>query len=177
MTVILSTIIFVKFTYPHDLGDYIIIAAITIFIYSISFKVIRNSLFFKANIKEKKYSKSALDEETKNKILQKINKIMDEKYYLNSSPSLPDFAKIINVSPNYVSQVINEKLDLSFLGLINKYRVEEAKSMILDPNLNETIEGVGYSVGFNSKSTFHSAFKRLTGKTPSEYKTSKMSKK
>lgn len=177
MTVILSTIIFVKFTYPHDLGDYIIIVAITIFIYSISFKVIRNSLFFKANINEKKYSKSALDEETKNKILQKINKIMDEKYYLNSSPSLPDFAKKINVSPNYVSQVINEKLDLSFLGLINKYRVEEAKSMILDPNLNETIEGVGYSVGFNSKSTFHSAFKRLTGKTPSEYKTSKMSKK
>ena len=37
---------------------------------------------------------------------------MEEKYYLTSSPSLPDLAKKINVSPNYVSQVINEKLEL-----------------------------------------------------------------
>lgn len=173
MTVILLTIIFVKFTYPHDLGDYIIIVAISIFIYSISFKVIRGSLFFKNSFNEKKYTKSALDEETKSKIEQKVTQIMEEKYYLTTSPSLPELAKKINVSPNYVSQVINEKMGFSFLELINKYRIEEAKSLILDPSLNETIEGIGYSVGFNSKSTFHSAFKRFTGKTPSEFKNSK----
>ncbi len=68
-----------------------------------------------------------------------------------------------------------KKLGSSFLELINKYRIEEAKSLILDPKLNETIEGIGYSVGFNSKSTFHSAFKRITGQTPSEFKASKIS--
>ena len=174
MSLILFTIIFVKFTFQHDLGDYIIIVAISIFIYSISFKIIRESLFFKNSFNEKKYTKSALDDETKSKIEQKVTQIMEDKYYLTTTPSLPDLAKKINVSPNYVSQVINEKMGSSFLELINKYRVEEAKTILLNPNLNETIEGVGYSVGFNSKSTFHSAFKRITGQTPSEFKTSKI---
>lgn len=172
MAVILFTIIFVKAYYPHDLGDYIIIVAISIFIYSISFKIIRDSLFFKKELNEKKYSKSVLDDETKTKILTKITAVMEDKYYLKTSLSLPDLAKKINTSPNYVSQVINEKLNLTFLELIAKYRIEEAKTMILDPNLNETIEGIGYSVGYNSKSTFHSAFKKITGQTPAEFKSS-----
>jgi len=172
MTMILFIIIFVKMYYPHDLGDYIIIVAICIFIYSISFKVIRDSVFFKRSSNEQKYSKSALDEESKAKILIRLTDALENKYYLNSSPSLPDLAKKINTSPNYVSQVINEKMNLTFLEMINKYRIEEAKGMILDDSLNETIEGIGYLVGFNSKSTFHSAFKRFTGQTPSEFKNS-----
>ncbi|MCB0746158.1 MAG: helix-turn-helix domain-containing protein [Ignavibacteriae bacterium] len=172
MLVILLTIIFVKITFPHDFGDYLSIVVVTIFIYSMSFKVIRESLFFKKEKDEKKYSKSALDEENKIKILEKINDQINQKYYLNNSPSLPEFAKKVNSSPNYVSQVINEKLNLTFLELINKNRIEEAKNMLLDQNLNETIEGIAYSVGFNSKSTFNSAFKKLTGKTPSEFRNS-----
>jgi AraC-like DNA-binding protein len=170
MTAILLIIVFVKITFAHDLGDYIIIIAITIFIYSISFKVIRDSLFF--HKEEKKYKKSVLDEETKIRILNKIYEQMNKKYYLNTSPSLPELSKKINTSPNYVSQVINEKLNMTFLELINKYRIEEAKKLLLDKNLNETIEGIGYSLGYNSKSTFHSAFKKATGQTPSEFKNS-----
>jgi len=173
MTSILFIIVFVKSFYPHDLGDYIIIVAICIFIYSISFKVIRDSVFFRNDLSKNKYSKSVLDDETKQRILSQITAVMDEKYYLNPSQSLPDLAKKIKTSPNYVSQVINEKLNLTYLELINEYRIEEAKTMILDPELNETMEGIAYSVGFNSKSTFHSAFKRITGKTPSEFKNSK----
>ena len=172
MAAILLIIIFVKLTFTHDLGDYIIIIAITIFIYSISFKVIRNSIFF--HKEEKKYSKSVLDEETKIKILEKINEQMKSKYFLNTSPSLPELSKRINTSPNYVSQVINEKLNLTFLEMINKHRIEEAKKLLLDENLNETIEGIGYSLGYNSKSTFHSAFKKVTGQTPSEFRNSKL---
>ena len=94
----------------------------------------------------------------------------NEKYYLNSSPTLPDLAKKIGISPNYASQVINEKLKLSFTELLSKYRIEEAKKMLEDPYSNETIEGIAYSVGYSSKSTFHTAFKKITGQTPAEYK-------
>lgn len=173
MASILLIIVFVKSYFTSDLGDYIIITAICLFIYSISFKVIRGSLFFKTNSNSRKYEKSVLDEETKTNILLRINEQIENKYYLSSTPSLPDLSKKINFSPNYVSQVINEKMNLSFLEMINKYRIEDAKTLILDTELNETIEGIAYSVGFNSKSTFHSAFKRFTGQTPSEFKNSK----
>jgi AraC-like DNA-binding protein len=173
MTFLVALIIFVKAHYEHDLGDYIIITAICIFIYSVSIKIIRDSVFFKGEQSTKKYSKSTIDENLKEAILNKINETMEDKYYLNVNPSLPDLAKKINTSPNYVSQVINEKMNLTFLEMINKYRIEEAKKMILDLELNETIEGIAYLVGFNSKSTFHSAFKRFTKQTPSEFKNSK----
>jgi AraC-like DNA-binding protein len=166
MTVILTLLIFVKAYFAHDLGDYIIITAICVFIYATSFKIIRDSVFFQNEDSNRKYRKSGLDEKIKEQILGKIDDLMESKYYLNPSPSLPDLAKKINTSPNYVSQVINEKLNLTFLEMINKYRIEDAKEMILNPDLNETVEGIAYLVGFNSKSTFHSAFKKFTGKNP-----------
>lgn len=172
MTSILLILVFVKLYYPNDLGDYIIIIAICVFIYSVSFKIIRESVFFTQSKPREKYGKSALDENTKLKILQKLSDEMELGYYKNPTVSLPDLSKRVNTSPNYLSQVINEKLNLTFLELINKYRIDEAKMMILDQNLNETIEGIGYLVGFNSKSTFHSAFKKNTGQTPAEYKNS-----
>ena len=171
MAAILFVLIFVKIYFTHDLGDYIIIITVTVFIYSISFKVIRDSIFFQKGQSERKYSKSILDEETKQKILEKtLNYIEKEKYFLSDSPSLQDLSKKINTIPNYISQVINEKLSINFPELISKYRIEEAKKILEDPFSNETIEGIAYSVGYSSKSTFHSAFKKFTGQTPAEYK-------
>ena len=171
MAAILFVLIFVKIYFTHDLGDYIIIITVTVFIYSISFKVIRDSIFFQKGQSERKYSKSILDEETKQKILEKtLNYIEKEKYFLSDSPSLQDLSKKINTIPNYISQVINEKLSINFPELISKYRIEEAKKILEDPFSNETIEGIAYSVGYSSKSTFHTAFKKFTGQTPAEYK-------
>ena len=172
VAIILLTIIVVKSYFARGFGEFIFITMISLLIYTISIKVIRDSAFFKKPISEKKYAKSVLDEETKMKILAKITLMMDNKYYLNFSPSLSDLAKSIKYSPNYTSQVINEKLNLTFSELIAKYRIDEAKVMILDPGINKTIEEIAYSVGFNSKSTFHSAFKRITGQTPSQFKKS-----
>ena len=175
LTAILFILIFVKVYFAHDLGDYIIVTAVSIFIYSVSFKVIKDSIFFQAKQFDRKYSKSVLDEETKVKILGKINLLMEnEKYYLNPSATLLDLAKKINTSPNYVSQVINEKLNLSFLELLAKFRIEEAIKIMKDTDTSETIEGIAYLVGYNSKSTFHSAFKKITGLTPSAYKEQKL---
>ena len=173
MAFILAVLIFVKLSFTHDLGDYMIITAVTVFIYSISFKVVRESIFFHKGNFEPKYSKSVLDEESKSRIVEKITACMEnDKPFLNNSFSMQDLAKKIAVSPNYLSQVINEKLQLSFTEMVSKYRIEEAKKILLDPYSNDTVEGVGYSVGYSSKSTFHSAFKKFTGQTPAEYKAS-----
>ena len=74
-----------------------------------------------------------------------------------------------SIPAHHISQVINEKLHMSFFELIASYRIKEAESILLDPaNDLLTIEEVAEEVGYNSKSAFNKTFKKLTGKTPSE---------
>lgn len=59
----------------------------------------------------------------------------------------------------------------NFYDLVNSYRVEEAKRLLLDPkNSNYTILSVGFEAGFNSKTTFNTVFKKFTGLSPTEFK-------
>ena len=84
---------------------------------------------------------------------------------------MSELAKKTGESPHHVSQVINEKLNLGFFELLAKYRVEEAKRILSDKKRNKiTIEELSEIVGYNSKTAFNNAFKKLTGKTPSEYR-------
>jgi YesN/AraC family two-component response regulator len=86
---------------------------------------------------------------------------------------LSELAKKIGESPHHVSQVINEKLNKSFFELIASYRVEEAKRILSGDRKNKfTVEEVSEMVGYNSKTAFNNAFKKITGKTPSEFRKS-----
>jgi len=77
------------------------------------------------------------------------------------------------VSPHHVSQVINEKLGKSFFELLASYRVEEAKKILSDEKRsNITVEEISELVGYNSKTAFNNAFRKITGKTPSEFRKS-----
>ena len=121
-----------------------------------------------------KYKKSSLVKEDKVIILEAIsNQMKMEKYFLKSTASLSGLAKSINETPHHVSQVINEKLELSFFELLASYRIKEAKE-ILNTELGKklTIEEVAERVGYNSKSAFNTAFKKITSETPSSFRDS-----
>lgn len=92
-----------------------------------------------------------------------------EKPFLNPSFSLPDLAEKLKISVHQLSQAINEGLNKSFFELTAEYRVNEAKRLLIDqPNIK--IEGIAEQVGYHSKSSFNTVFKKITGKTPSEYR-------
>ena len=98
-------------------------------------------------------------------------KIIETKMYLNPNLSLKNISKELNLSEGYVSQILNKNSDLNFNDYINKLRITDAKNMIANPEYNNyTIAAIGLESGFNSKSSFYSAFKKFTGKTPIEYK-------
>jgi len=102
-----------------------------------------------------------------------ILELKTRHYFSDNLASLSELAKKIGESPHHVSQVINEKLNESFFELLASYRVEEAKRILSDnKNDNMTIEEVSEIVGYNSKTAFNNAFKKLTGKTPSEFRKS-----
>jgi AraC-like DNA-binding protein len=94
-----------------------------------------------------------------------------DKLYQEPELTLQTLSDKLGVQSYQVSQAINEGLKKSFYELVNGYRVEEAKRLLLDPkNENYTILSVGFEAGFNSKTTFNTVFKRFTGFTPSEFR-------
>ncbi|CAN5644033.1 helix-turn-helix domain-containing protein [soil metagenome] len=105
--------------------------------------------------------------------LQKIKMLMDEtKIFTNSELKLALFAEQLGLPSHQVSKLINEKFGKSFNDYINEYRVKEFINRVNDKDFqNLSIYGVALEVGFNSKSSFNSAFKKITGKTPSTFKT------
>ncbi len=112
-------------------------------------------------------NQSNLQEEQKIDIVELINDSMiNKKLYLDSDLTLNKLSKILGINRTYISQTINEKFNKNYSSLINEYRVKEAQKLLLK-NTNLTFEGVGFEVGFKSKSAFNSAFKTYTGVTPS----------
>jgi AraC-like DNA-binding protein len=94
-----------------------------------------------------------------------------QRPYLDPELSLSALAKELGINRNQLSQSINDGLGENFYDFVNKYRVEEVKRLMADPNKqNYNLLGIAVEAGFKSKSTFNLIFKRFTGLTPTEYK-------
>jgi AraC-like DNA-binding protein len=115
---------------------------------------------------------SVVTPEVREETLRKIDFLMNEKkIFLNDDLSLYDLAKELDINKNYLSHIINDSLESNFFGLINGYRIEEAKRMLLDDNYDHlSIEGIAKSVGFKSRSVFYPVFKKIVGVTPTQFK-------
>lgn len=162
----------VKLMNKNDTGDHYFAAFGSLMIYATSFSVMRNSGFFRqpALNEPVKYKTSTLSDADQQKIITKIEHLMTErKPYLNPSFSLPELADQLHESVHNVSQAINDGLGKNFFELIAGYRVNEAKRLLKE-NLYIKIEEIAEQVGYSSKSSFNTAFKRNTGLTPSEYR-------
>ena len=177
--IVIVIFITVKLCFKGDLGDYYIGSYVSFIILITTFRVMNDSAYFDRStsfldLPLGKYRKSSLTEASKLKILDNIIlEFETKKYFSDNLASLSELAKIIGESPHHVSQVINEKLNESFFELLASYRVEEAKKIISGDKKNKlTVEEVSEMVGYNSKTAFNNAFKKLSGKTPSEFRRS-----
>jgi len=116
-----------------------------------------------------KYEKSALNLEASTRIARKLRTAM-EVDHLHHDPNLSlwTLARHIGASPNYISQTLNEVIGESFFDFVNGYRIAEAKSLLL--TTNDSVLTITYDVGFNARSSFYNAFKRVTGQTPTNFR-------
>ena len=168
---------FVKLNFTADVGDYLISTYLSFMIFFTSWMVVRNSAFFGQpqfflQFPGAKYEKSSLSEAEKLAIHRKILKEMEEnRYFAGNLASLSDLAHSIRESSHHVSQVINEVMGKGFFEMLAWNRVEEAKRIILDDaEAKLTVEDIAEQVGYNSKSSFNTVFKKQTGQTPSEFR-------
>lgn len=95
----------------------------------------------------------------------------EAKIYRDSGLSLERISKKLNISSNYLSQLVNKLSGSNFSDYVNSFRIEDAKSKLKDPKFTHyTIISIGLESGFNSKSTFYTAFKKHTGVSPKQYR-------
>lgn len=113
------------------------------------------------------YKNSILSSETKQAIREKIiTYIEKEKAYLNPNLNMDLLSEAINYPKYQITEVLNVEIGKNFFQFVNFYRIEEVKKKLQEPKLKYSIEAIGYECGFNSKSSFYTVFKNLTGITP-----------
>jgi len=121
-----------------------------------------------------KYKRSGLDDEMAESGYRELKLYMaKEKPYLNSDITIKMISEEIGMKVNHLSQIINSMENLNFYEFINRYRIDEVKRQLklYSPESKSILE-ISYDCGFKSKSTFNSIFKKETGMTPSQYKSS-----
>jgi len=127
----------------------------------------RDELLF---LKIKKYKSNKLNTTEAETIKQRLAAIIEkDDLFLDANLSLQNVAKLLQVSSVKLSQTLNEYCNTSFNDYINAHRITKAKEMLINQK-SYTIEAIAMDCGFNSKSTFYTAFKKQTGVTPSQFR-------
>ena len=169
------------FTGYYEIPLAVIIVALFYFINGIIFKALRQPEIFGGMAPEEaapeaakpvRYASSALTAPERESHLAGLRTWMDtQKPYLDPDLTIEGLSGQLDVPVKVLSQVINESLGQNFFDFVNTYRVEEAKRLLNNPrDPKTTVLEVMYQAGFNSKSSFNTAFKKIALTTPSEYK-------
>ncbi|WP_461490506.1 helix-turn-helix domain-containing protein [Pontibacter sp. HJ8] len=119
-----------------------------------------------------KYKTTPLSETETDLIFEDVQKLLtDEQLYKNPDLTLSTFSKALKVSPQKISMAINSRSGSNFNGFVNHFRIRYAQALLEDRRSHElTIAAIAYEVGFNSLTSFNTAFKKQLQKTPSAYR-------
>ena len=144
------------------------------FVNKVIFKALRQPEIF-AGITQNETGKYQGSNLTPDQIEEYRKQLLDllrtEKPFLDPQLSLADLSEKLSVSTKHLSRVINQSFNKSFFDFINTYRIQEVQKILkesLDDKL--TVLEAMYEAGFNSKSSFNTAFKKETGQTPTEFR-------
>ncbi len=97
--------------------------------------------------------------------------VLENELYLEPSLTIQELSEHVSIPVRELSQLINRYSNQHFFDFINEFRIEKAKQLMKDPsNKKLTILEILYQVGFNSKSSFNTAFKKFTNQTPTEFR-------
>ncbi len=117
-----------------------------------------------------KYEKTRIEERVLESYYKTLNEVIDkERPYKQFNLTITELASLVDISASNLSQLINRKEGVNFFNYINKYRVEYACLLLKERQELNIIE-IAYESGFNSKSTFNSVFKKVTGMTPGDFR-------
>jgi AraC-like DNA-binding protein len=152
--------------------NYVYTLTTSCIIYFVAYKLVLSPELISPNFAIKYHTYGQFEGEEGEKYLSKLKVLMSErKLFRNADLKLSMLAGEVGLPPHQLSRLINEKFGKSFFDYINEHRVEEFLKIMNEATDNSyTLFGMALDAGFNSKSSFNTAFKKFTGKTPSQFK-------
>ena len=124
-------------------------------------------------IKEKKAEyRSLVSPQMMDELQEKIMKIIVfNKKYREKDYSAKQLAEDIGTNTRYISAVVNSRFHCNFTSFVNKYRIDDAMSILVDKRYQDlNVEEVGTMVGFSNRQSFYASFFRVLGMTPRDYR-------
>ena len=99
----------------------------------------------------------------------KTRKFIEE--HAGEELSLRRVAAAVNIHPNYLSEKFKQVTGTNFVDYVACTRFKEACRLLHDGDLR--ISDIAFTAGFQSLSQFNRVFKRLSGKSPTQYRAAK----
>ena len=130
----------------------------------------------KYNITEKKEKDAAYRALVNPKLMDELERLINDiiivqKKFRDKSYSAKQLAEDLNTNTRYISAVVNVRFHMNYTSYVNKFRIQEAMSMLVDKRYQElNMEEISDLVGFSNRQSFYAAFFRLNGVTPRDYR-------
>lgn len=108
---------------------------------------------------------------------QIMNIIVMQKKYREKDYSAQKLADEIGTNTRYLSAVVNTRFHMNYAQFVNKHRIDEAMSLIVDKRYqDQNVAEIGDMVGFANRQSFYASFFRFTGITPRQYREDNLQK-
>jgi len=172
--------------FVYKLNQHLVMDVLFLYIvYNISYHILSQREIYPVDIKEREELLSvefAKDEKPEKKKLipdedfddlknKLINVVEDQKPYLDGELNLSKLAAYLSINAHQLSYLLNNGFNKNFFQFVNTYRVEYAKKLLSNTNNQKpSMLEVAFESGFNSKTSFNTIFKKMTGETPSDFR-------
>jgi AraC-like DNA-binding protein len=103
----------------------------------------------------------------------KARKFIEE--HVSERLSLGQVAKAVGINATHLSEKFKQVTGVKFVDYIARARFEKARELLEDVDLR--ISEIAFAVGFQSLSQFNRVFKKLSGKSPTEYRATHLKRK
>lgn len=156
-----------QLTFYQPLVYRTIVLSATVIFYGLSWWAIGHARLFVPPRKQKEVVDLYRDVGTRIMTL-----LEQEHVYIDPSLNVSKLAQLLKVPPYVVSRAVNSTFNKTFSELLAAYRLQHAEAMLISDSEKYTVEGIAYESGFNTTSSFYSAFRKKHNMTPMQYKNS-----
>ena len=143
-------------------------AAGLISIYPIGQRYHRFFQILRTEVKKGRYKKSLLEGRDVTPVMKQLVSLMDDE-----NLSLKTLADCVEMPPQQLSQLLNDRLSTNFSSFVNRYRVTEAEEILIEKP-DRPVLAIAFDVGFNNKTSFYDAFSKFNGVSPHKYRKDKL---